>query len=258
MTLVVAISRADDYAPMTCDSSSFAGDSYEAGETWRSVSDVVEPDKVVQLTPCVMVATIGDHAIGWEFKKTLLEHVDASDGFDECSELARAVVAELERDDAGRADAIYDLAGRSWRRGSLADKHAFSFLLTGFDSDGRTGMLYGAGTTLSDVPETDGARIAISRPFGIDRDDLTPHFVVEDPSLAGAFGQAFAVHHFLGSKYEDRVTRDVNCTLLVHGDPPVSTAFVLDRNDVFAAKMVYETLRRRSTSAKETHAYQNR
>jgi hypothetical protein len=65
------------------------------GAAWRSVSDVVEPAKVVQLTPYVMVATIGDHAIGWEFKQTLLDHVDEGDGFDECCELARAVVKEL-------------------------------------------------------------------------------------------------------------------------------------------------------------------
>jgi hypothetical protein len=259
MTLVVAIARENyDYALMTCDSSSFGSYGEEtfrveedgqitkmSGPTvesidWWSVSDAVEPDKVVQLTPSVMVATIGDHAIGWEFKSTLLERVRESDGFDECFELARAVVEELERDDASLAGSIYTHAGGRWRRSSLNDEHAFSFILTGFRSAGGTGMLYGAGTTLQVVPEIDGARIAISRPLGIDRDDLTSHFAVEDPSLAGAFGQAFAVHHFLGSKYEDRVTRDVNCTLLAHGEPPVS--LVLDRNDVDAARTVYLTL----------------
>jgi hypothetical protein len=265
VTLVVAISRADEYALMTCDSSSWSADSYgeEAfrveddgqitklselateGTAWRSVSEVVEPDKVVQLTPYAMVATIGDHWIGWEFKNALLARVRESDGFDECSELARAVVEELERDDASLAGSIHDLAGRHWRRGSLHDEHAFSFLLTGFRSAGGTGMLYGAGATLTDVPEVDGSRSAISRPMGIDREDVALG-AAEDHSLASAFGQAFELHNYLGSKYgEDRVTRDVNCTLLIHGDPPVPLSLTLDRTNVDAARAIYNTLRKR-------------
>jgi hypothetical protein len=248
MTLVVAISRGDDYALMTSDSSSFSVGQYgEAEDSWAAVPDVVEPHKVLQLTPLVLVATIGDDAIGWDFKDRLLEQVNSADGFDECSEQARAVVEELGRADDDLAGSVYERGGRLWRRGSLTDEHAFSFFLTGFRRQGGTSMVYGKAATVEAVEEVDGQRSAISRPIGIDEADITPHFNAEDPSLAGAFGQAFAVHHYLGEKHEDRVTRDVNCALLVRGplvpdEPPVLLSLVLDRTDVDTAKAIYETL----------------
>jgi hypothetical protein len=245
MTLVVAIARGNDYALMTCDSGCYVGTDTTDESRWERV-DVDEPHKVVQVTPYVLAATVGDHAIGWHFKRALVERVSQADDLDRCCNAARAVVESLGVVDTRMSGSLYVSGTKAFRRVSLDDEHAFSFVITGFRRDGTTGMLYGAGSSVVDVPETDGVRIAITRPYGVELEDVDPHFYVEDPSLAGAFGQAFATHHVLGEKYDSRISRDVNCTMLnrspVRGGAPVLLPVAVDRTDVEAARQIYETL----------------
>ena len=246
MTLVVAMSRADDYVLMTCDSAVFMGEiSAEVGE-WE-IASPEDPPKVTQLSPYVLAATIGDEAISRDFLQRLGERVGQSDYFEECADAARTVIAELKRDDAHLAGSLYTTDGRVWKRFSLMDRHAFTFVLSGFGQDGETAMLVGTGETLHPIDETNGQRIAISCPYGIDESEVLAFYNPEDSSLAGAFGHAFAVHHYLGAEHADRVSRDIRFRILARNgalpDPfPITYPFELDRTDVEAARAKFNSL----------------
>jgi hypothetical protein len=245
VTLVVSITRKDEYALMSYDSAVFLGDNVDEPGEWETTEG--ESPKALCLTPYVLLGTIGDHGISLDFRERLRQRVATFARFEECAEAARDVIEALREDDQWLAGTDYaSTDGRQWKRHSLSDKHAFTFVLSGFRDDGQTAMLVGTPDGIQDVPEKNGQRIVISCPYGIHEREVLAFHATEDPSLAGAFGHAFAVHHYLGDGHGDRISRDFNCTMLnrspVRGGAPVLVPVAVDRTDVEGAKQIYETL----------------
>lgn len=244
MTLVVAISRRDEYALVTADSIVFTGSTDEPREKWHATGLAVT-DKVERLTDRVLLAVTGDDGVCDDFRARIRERARPGDDLDACRELAGAVIGELlEADDP---ESLYRKDDAWWARGSVRDERGFSVILNGFRDSGGSAIATSNGATFNDTASDPVlGQTAMSVPYGVPQAEIDQFHglpaadVAELVALHGAFQRAFSVHHYIGAHYGDRVSRDVRCSILVGGS---FVTFELDRDDIETFQAIYRMLR---------------
>lgn len=218
MTLLTAISRGDEYALCTADSMIFA---VLDKEDDAQATSMTAPDKIVALSDLVLVSAAGDVCSIDEFLNSLRPRVTPADDLVACRMAAQEAVNEL-------------------RRKGLRD---IEFVLNGFLDGGGTAIIAGGSSPKGDellLHEPDAFQAVATTPYGVRTDSLADFHTVafesaEDlealGSVVGAFWRSFALHAHLRRTYSDRVTHDVNVTILYRSEPgatPVPFSFSLD------------------------------